>query len=244
MKSKIKIMKQRPEISDKEIHSYMNFEELLSKQKALQTGQHAFLKGLAKWALISTAVVSIPLVYFYQRSSDNIANEKQEIAESVTQELPTVGEDPVVEISEQLPAEQKTSKESVADNVASSKTPSEGNLVTAKKLPTESAYVQAEPLDGYDALYKYFNDNLQYPEAAIPDSIQGVQVVSFVINKEGRPIKIEFVETLGEPFEAESQRLIDNMPAWKPATMNGQPVLSKLSIPLTFRIKKVESKEE
>ena len=99
--------------------------------------------------------------------------------------------------------------------------------------------MQAEPADGYSALYAYFNSNLVYPSEALKDSIQGVETVSFVINTDGKPEKITIRQSLGEPFEKEARRLIENMPLWKPATLNGKAVPSQMSVPLTFQIQKV-----
>jgi TonB family protein len=105
----------------------------------------------------------------------------------------------------------------------------------------EDGYFQAEPLMGYSDLYEYFNANLVYPVEALKDSIQGVQTVSFVINTKGKPEQIEVIKSLGQPFEKECLRLIENMPEWKPATLNGKPVNSKISIPLTFQIQKLKN---
>ena len=83
--------------------------------------------------------------------------------------------------------------------------------------------------------------NLEYPSDGLNDSIQGVQTISFVINTAGKPEQIQVVNSLGEPFDRESRRLIENMPAWKPATLNGKPVESKISIPITFQIQKIKN---
>jgi hypothetical protein len=60
-----------------------------------------------------------------------------------------------------------------------------------------------------------------------------------VVNTDGKPENITIKQSLGEPFEKEARRLIENMPLWKPATLNGKPVSSQMSIPLTFQIQKV-----
>jgi protein TonB len=79
---------------------------------------------------------------------------------------------------------------------------------------------------------------LKYPEVALRDSIQGTESVSFIINKEGKPETITILHSLGSPFDEESRRLIINMPPWKPARLNSQPVRAKITIPLTFSITK------
>jgi hypothetical protein len=53
--------------------------------------------------------------------------------------------------------------------------------------------------------------------------------------------QIEVEQSLGEEFEKESVRLIENMPEWKPAKLDGNPVRSRISIPLTFQIQKMRN---
>lgn len=97
-------------------------------------------------------------------------------------------------------------------------------------------YAAAEPIDGFPNLYAYFDRELKYPVAALSDSIQGVESVAFIIDKLGKPGKIEIQQSLGDAFDQEVIRLLQNMPPWKPATLNGEPVMSKQSVPFTFKI--------
>jgi TonB family protein len=86
-------------------------------------------------------------------------------------------------------------------------------------------------------LYAYFSKELIYPEEAVKDSIEGVLIVKFLINKEGKPEKIQTSGSLGILFDKEAIRLIEHMPLWKSATVNGNPITSRLSLPLTFQLR-------
>ena len=99
-------------------------------------------------------------------------------------------------------------------------------------------FTEAEPIDGYPAIYQYFNRELKYPMEVSNDSTEGIMMVSFAINKRGRPEAIRITNSLGKAFEKESMRVIENMPLWKPATINGEPTVVRLSVPLTFSITK------
>ena len=110
--------------------------------------------------------------------------------------------------------------------------------------PEPSVYIAAEPVLGYPHLYEYFNRELRYPEPALRDSLEGILALSFVINREGNPIKIRIENSPGPLFDEEARRLILNMPAWKPATVNGKPVAVRISLPITFQIKKVKTHQE
>ena len=107
-----------------------------------------------------------------------------------------------------------------------------------EQKPIIPKFTEAEPIDGYPALYAYFNRELKYPQELAKDSVEGTVTVSFIINENGKPAAIKIITSLGEVFDKESIRIIENMPAWKPATINGSATATRLSIPLTFQIKK------
>ncbi|MEJ1239439.1 TonB family protein [Chryseolinea sp. T2] len=116
----------------------------------------------------------------------------------------------------------------------------EPSAVNDKEQSQPDIYVQAEPQNGYAHLYKYFGENLKYPKEAIKDSIEGVETVSFTIDEQGHPANVAITHSLGKSFDNEAIRLIGAMPLWTPAMLNGRPVASQLSLPLTFEIKRTQ----
>lgn len=241
MKQKIKIMKQQPQLSDEEIRSYMDFEGLLANRKLASKPKFHLLK----WFVPAVAVIGVGAwLVFSPRETVN----QQATIEIQNNGAPAAsqGDTPPVSNKETvtIPAETENSKVApeqkslpAASDQKGNKSPNE--TVTIEPKPADDVYIQAEPVDGYSELYAYFNSNLVYPAEALQDSIQGVETVSFIINIEGKPEKITVKNSLGEPFEKEARRLIENMPLWKPATLNGTPVPSQMSVPLTFQIQKV-----
>ena len=115
-----------------------------------------------------------------------------------------------------------------------------GAPLTTGRAADKDVYVQAEPRDGYTQLYAYFNANLQYPTEAIKDSIAGIETISFTIDKNGKAVDLSITHSLGSLFDQEAMRLIKNMPDWNPASLNGVPVASQLSVPLTFELKRIK----
>lgn len=239
MKQKIKIMKHKPELSDDEIRSYMDFDGLIAKKKMVEGNPVNFY-----WAKRVVPVVAITTIavwfFFYQDSAPT----QQPITESAQvrpddlrdQESPVV----IYDASEEDKLLQKNSETSNPVNKGQQKLKEPNKL--KEIVPIEGEYIQAEPLEGYDALYTYFSSQLVYPEEALKDSVQGVQTISFLVNADGKPEDIQVKQSLGEPFEKEARRLIENMPAWKPATLKGKPVSSRVSLPLTFQIEKVKTR--
>lgn len=241
MKQKIKIMKNRQQPSDEEIQQYMNFDRLLDQRKVAANASRT--TAILKWGVPIVLAIVGTIGYFLVKNTFTSVNPditEEEIPKHLKSVAPISPVDTLGEID--LSKETINKRPLSTDGVESEKL---GEKSTAKQKSDpaikESGYLQAEPVNGYSELYNYFNANLVYPAEGLIDSIQGVQTVSFVINVDGNPENIEVVRSLGQPFEKESRRLLENMPAWKPATLNGKPVASKISIPLTFQIEKIKN---
>lgn len=229
MKQTIKTMKNIPDPSDEEIRSYMNFDSLIaSRNKVVKVTR----VEMAFKIMIPLVVTSALLLWFLF----NKTHPKE--TGSVKPEVPPA-------IKHIPPLDSTTATMHPPDAVIND-TPAKKDIPVLTTPRTErkatdavSQYIQAEPINGYSSLYNYLNSNLHYPSESIKDSIQGIETVSFTISKEGKPENITIDQSLGDAFDKESRRLIENMPAWKPATLNGKPVSSKMSIPLTFQIKTI-----
>jgi TonB family protein len=251
MNQKIKIMNPPPQLSDDEIRSFMDFEALLKQQKAIARGKYRSVK----W-LIGIAVVSIGILSFYVTTKilhpeeSTIADLQKEASTSnnpdqnrtaVPSPKDSSGNSAVKNDQLQLNDSARTILPD--DQRNSSPVPSAAEnkkTVPEESRPREDIYLQAEPVDGYEVLYEYFNKNLKYPSEAIADSVQGRVMVTFVVTAEGKPNQINVVQNLGTPFEMEVIKLIEQMPLWKPATLNGKAVPSKITLPLTFQIQRIK----
>jgi protein TonB len=248
MKQKITIMKQRIDLSDEEINGYMDFDSLRKKQTEFETRKRNRY-AILKWSVPTLLLISSAIWFFSNRdNSGKLSSTEQRVEAEPNPITQPVQPLTLVKDSVKLENENNAGNNSVAKKQLV--TPPQVEVPIQEKIvkpvestQVESIYVQAEPINGYASLYAYLNTNLQYPAESVKDSIQGIQTVSFSINVEGKPEKIQFGESLGSPFENEAKRLIENMPAWKPATLNGKPVSSKLALPITFQIKKIKVKE-
>ena len=247
MKQKITIMKQKLDLSDEEINGYMDFDSLRKKQKELdikKRNRYTFLK----WSVPAIFLIS-SVIWFFTFNIQDVEPSSPNQGIELQSNQPTLSEESM-QLKDSVQLSKGINNPNVAEQIAKPKRTEfqssvETSITTESKqnTPVESDYIQAEPISGYASLYAFLNTHLQYPIESLKDSIQGVQTVSFIINKEGRPDKIQFIESLGLPFEIESKRLIESMPAWKPATLNGKPVPSKLVLPLTFQIQTIKVKE-
>ena len=240
MKQKIKIMNYKEELSEKEIQSYMDFNRVLENRKVALLASRK--KIILKWGALVLLATLVTIGFFkfnVDRPVPTESSEKgpvassQEVAPAVT---PLDSAEPAKkEINHAEPIKKQNSQPPAVTVI-----PKTGKDNSDQPIVSEKGYVQAEPLNGYPQLYDYFNASLVYPASALKDSIQGVQTVSFIISKEGSVEQIEVEQSLGAEFEKESIRLIQNMPGWKPARLDGKPVATRISLPITFQIQKIK----
>lgn len=240
MNQKIRIMKKRPEITDEEIRQYMNFDALEKQYENQKQSNRQWLRNTV--AIVAMATLGIVGYYAFHETA-GVPNAPQPLpqeptsvqADSATKAHTEVAATPASTNRLQNEAVQPKESEKPLAEKPQPKTarPDKDSVATTAAAPV---YVEATPVAGYPHLYDYFRKELHYPEEALKDSIQGVVTVSFVINAQGKPEQVTSQNSLGEAFDKEALRLIENMPAWQPATLNGQPVRARISIPLTFQI--------
>lgn len=83
-------------------------------------------------------------------------------------------------------------------------------------------------------VYKY----VKYPEYALKSGIQGRVVVEFVIEKDGSVSEVDVMESVDQSLDDEAVKVVKASPKWKPARISGEPVRSRVSIPIEFRLKR------
>ncbi len=245
MKAKIKIMNAPLRVSDEEIRSLMDFDTLLKRKDELLRDRKAVRTRKYLLAALACLVVAVLPTYFLKDKNAPNASVVDSRPDSAKSENATQ----VPMAVEDTPPSEKAFKKSLQKRDPAS--PPLKDSATAKALgqqkpseppssreagATHDVYVQAEPLDGYPALYSYFATNLVYPPEAVKDSVEGIVNVAFVLDTDGRATNITVEKSLGPLFDAEVSRLLNGMPAWKPATYNGIPVRSKISLPIKFEI--------
>ncbi len=242
MNKKLNIMKAKPPVTDDEIKSYMNFNEVMLKHN--QQLKHALTLKRA-FVIVSSAclLVAGTWLIIHEPSSTEISDKlPSPWKATLTDSIDSVQK--VKETPSDKPSEQSKTENNKSLTTASKKKLTAIETITdsVSAIVQKNDYHEAEPLDGYPHLYEYFNKELRYPKQAIKDSIQGTVSVSFIINTTGKPGDIVIQNSLGAMFDEETIRLITYMPAWKPAQLNGKSVPAKISMPLTFSIIKTTVK--
>ena len=96
--------------------------------------------------------------------------------------------------------------------------------------------VQAEFPNGKDELLKWLAANIQYPEDAKENKIEGKVVVRFVIEKDGSVTAAEVLSGVYLSLDNEAKRLVMAMPKWIPAKSQGKSVRSYFTLPIVFKL--------
>lgn len=91
---------------------------------------------------------------------------------------------------------------------------------------------------GDDALYRFIENEMQYPEQYKKDGIEAVALVSFIIDSTGVIHQAKVENTIDKPFEEEALRIIAKMPNWQAGLENGKPVNVRYVLPIEFELKK------
>jgi len=97
---------------------------------------------------------------------------------------------------------------------------------------------QIEPSfpNGLEAMYKYLNQNVQYPEDAKEGYIQGQVVLTFVVGKNGEISDVKVVKTPHRCLSDALASVIKKMPRWSPGRVSGIPVRVQYTLPFKFKM--------
>lgn len=107
-----------------------------------------------------------------------------------------------------------------------------------KKKEEVLTHVEQMPkFPGGDAeLYKFINNNLNYPAMAIENNVQGRVVVQFVVTKDGSIGNVKVVRSVDRDLDNEAIRVCKKLPKFIPGKQNGQPVNVWYTLPVTFKL--------
>ncbi|MES2835942.1 MAG: TonB family protein [Bacteroidota bacterium] len=98
--------------------------------------------------------------------------------------------------------------------------------------------VQEMPIfiGGEAAMFKFLNENINYPAASKEMGIKGTVYVQFVVAPDGSVQKAIIARGVkgGKELEAEALRVVKNMPKWVPGKQNGVPVFVQFTLPVNF----------
>lgn len=89
---------------------------------------------------------------------------------------------------------------------------------------------------GNDSLFAYIKRNIQYPQSALENRIEGTVYVTFVVEKDGSLTGHRVLRGINEACDQEALRLVKNMPAWQPGLHRNEPMRVQYNIPVKFKL--------
>ncbi len=137
--------------------------------------------------------------------------------------------------------EEKVAEQVTNGNTEQSATTAGSDLTISDEDDSSTIYIKVEKKaefpGGTNELMAFLRSNLQYPQEALEEMIQGNVYVQFVVQKNGEITDIRIIRAVHPLLDAEAIRVIKMMPKWKPAEVNGKAVNSRFTLPLSFKLK-------
>ncbi len=93
-------------------------------------------------------------------------------------------------------------------------------------------------------LMTFIGKNINYPQAARENRIEGTTVVEFIVEKDGSITNQQVIRGIGGDTEAEVLRIIEEMPIWIPGVQRGRKVRVKMRLPVKFKLGETQTTDQ
>jgi protein TonB len=104
--------------------------------------------------------------------------------------------------------------------------------------PEDSLKVKATYPGGWAAMDRYIESHVEYHDRAYKLAKSGTVIIGFVVEKDGDLTNIKSLHRrrVGYGVEEAIMKVLDEMPLWKPALIDGKPVRmsGQIELPLSF----------
>ncbi|MBR9922329.1 MAG: energy transducer TonB [Bacteroidetes bacterium] len=85
-------------------------------------------------------------------------------------------------------------------------------------------------------MLEFLYSEVDYPKLAREAGIEGMVIVSFVVEEDGSLTNLEVLRDIGAGCGAEAARAVKAMPKWIPGKQQGKPVRVQFRLPVKFRL--------
>lgn len=85
-------------------------------------------------------------------------------------------------------------------------------------------------------LMEYIAKNISYPKEAMEQNVEGRVVTQFAISKTGKVGDIKVVRSVSPELDREAIRVVGTLPDFIPAKLDGKPVASWYTLPISFKL--------
>ena len=147
---------------------------------------------------------------------DSVKNEDKTDLATMDDAKETVQDDAVVEVVEEVKEEvQEEAKEE------------EQVFMVVEEMPSFGSG------DAND-FRAWVGQNMNYPEVAAENGIQGRVFVQFVVEPDGSISNVRVLRGVDPALDKEAVRVVQNSPKWNPGKQRGKPVRVSYTFPITF----------
>jgi len=89
---------------------------------------------------------------------------------------------------------------------------------------------------GEEAMMKFIQSNIEYPQISVDNGEQGIVYVQFIVYKDGHIDGIKIIRGATKNLNIEAMRVIGLMPNWEPGEQKGKKVNVRYTLPIHFRL--------
>jgi protein TonB len=94
-----------------------------------------------------------------------------------------------------------------------------------------------EPVSGFDTMFQFIHNNLNYLVDTTNKGISGVVFIEFVVEKDGTISNVKLLAGVRPDLDNEALRVVKMLPKWKPGKCHGKPARCYFKIPVNVTIK-------
>lgn len=109
-----------------------------------------------------------------------------------------------------------------------------GAVDSANLIQTDPEFIEG----GYPGLVKFLYENINYPEFAKTNGIEGMVQVRMVVDSLGYLTEAKVEKGIGGSCDEEAIRLVKKIKKWNHGTINGEPANTVSILPVRFKLKK------
>ena len=80
-------------------------------------------------------------------------------------------------------------------------------------------------------------NNIEYPEVAKENGVQGRVMLTFVVNTDGRVIDVQVLRGVDPALDKEAVRAVSASPRWTPGRQRDKPVKVRYNFPVVFQLR-------
>lgn len=97
---------------------------------------------------------------------------------------------------------------------------------------------------GDEKLMEWISQHIQYPQNAYDSHIQGRVIVQFLVKEDGTVGDAKIIRSVFSSLDEEALRVVETLPKFNPAILNGKAVKYWFTIPIVFRLENYSKNHE